>query len=194
MNEDIPMIFQKWNLLNPYKWTKFDSFCWLYNWSKKNNVPFNELEEFLANLPAGNKLCSLKHDYFIEFTHEFGLQIFENLQINITSYFLRDFTEYRGRKILKIWDFLLKLLENENYNPAIIKWLHKDQGIFVLVEPEKVSQLWGKNKGNNHMTYEKMSRAIRYCYVHKILFHLHQKYSYRFSKRILKLNFWKRNL
>ena len=37
-----------------------------------------------------------------------------------------------------------------------------EDGEFVMAEPEKVAQLWGQKKNKQNMTYEKLSRALRY--------------------------------
>ena len=59
--------------------------------------------------------------------------------------------------------FCNDLLENENFNPSIIKWLDKDKGIFKIVKPDKVAELWGlqKNRRDKKMSYEKMARGMR---------------------------------
>lgn len=35
--------------------------------------------------------------------------------------------------------------------------------MFRIVESEKLARLWGKKKNNAKMTYEKLSRAMRYA-------------------------------
>ncbi|PSN54295.1 hypothetical protein C0J52_11041 [Blattella germanica] len=44
-----------------------------------------------------------------------------------------------------------------------------DNGIFRFVHSEKVARLWGTLKENPKMTYEKLSRAMRYYYKSKVL-------------------------
>lgn len=64
-----------------------------------------------------------------------------------------------------VWQFCADLLDNDNFNPSIIKWLNKDKGIFKIVKPDKVADLWGaqKNrKSDKKMNYEKMARGMRY--------------------------------
>jgi ETS factor family protein len=60
-----------------------------------------------------------------------------------------------------LWKFIVELLGDERYNPSHICWEDQDQGIFRLVQSEKVAQMWGMKKNNKNMTYEKLSRAMR---------------------------------
>lgn len=73
----------------------------------------------------------------------------------------------RQKKIKRcphVWQFCSDLLENENYNPSIIKWLNKEKGIFKIVKPDQVATLWGAQKNrktDKKMNYEKMARGMR---------------------------------
>ncbi|ELT91496.1 hypothetical protein CAPTEDRAFT_222052 [Capitella teleta] len=62
-----------------------------------------------------------------------------------------------------LWKFLRDRLLDDSCNPRIIKWEDKSNGIFRIVSSAEVSRLWGEQKKNNRMNYEKMSRAIRFC-------------------------------
>jgi ETS translocation variant 6/7 len=56
------------------------------------------------------------------------------------------------------------LLDNDKYNPSIIKWLNKEKGIFKIVKPDLVAELWGAQKNrktDKKMNYEKMARGMR---------------------------------
>jgi hypothetical protein len=67
------------------------------------------------------------------------------------------------RNAPRIWQFCYELLENETYNPLVIKWINKEEGIFEITKPDQVAELWGlQKKRKNKMTYEGMSRGIRY--------------------------------
>ena len=64
-----------------------------------------------------------------------------------------------------MWQFCSDLLDNDNYNPFIIKWLNKEKGIFKIVKPDQVATLWGAQKNrktDKKMNYEKMARGMRY--------------------------------
>lgn len=41
------------------------------------------------------------------------------------------------------------------------RWEDELEGVFRIVESEKLARLWGEKKNNQKMTYEKLSRAMR---------------------------------
>ncbi|EEB15437.1 conserved hypothetical protein [Pediculus humanus corporis] len=63
---------------------------------------------------------------------------------------------------IQLWQFLLELL-TDKYHRDVIQWV-TDDGEFKLNNPEMVAQLWGQRKNKPAMTYEKLSRALRYYY------------------------------
>ncbi|ESO91768.1 hypothetical protein LOTGIDRAFT_121836, partial [Lottia gigantea] len=64
-----------------------------------------------------------------------------------------------------LWEFIRDLLKDPNYSGRIIKWEDKSSGIFRIVKSSEVADLWGQKKKNKRiMTYEKMSRSLRYGY------------------------------
>ncbi|KAM3935422.1 transcription factor ETV7-like isoform 1-T1 [Leptodactylus fuscus] len=62
-----------------------------------------------------------------------------------------------------LWDYLHKLLDDKRYN-SCIRWEDKELKIFRVVDPNKLATFWGNHKNRPHMTYEKMSRALRQYY------------------------------
>ncbi|KAM5319486.1 ETS homologous factor isoform 3-T3 [Glossophaga mutica] len=68
-----------------------------------------------------------------------------------------------------LWEFIRDILLNPERNPGLIKWEDRSEGIFRFLKSEAVAQLWGKKKNNSSMTYEKLSRAMRYYYKREIL-------------------------
>lgn len=42
------------------------------------------------------------------------------------------------------------------------RWEDPIEGVFRIVESEKLARLWGEKKNNQKMTYEKLSRAMRF--------------------------------
>ncbi|KAM4619049.1 ETS homologous factor isoform 1-T2 [Polymixia lowei] len=68
-----------------------------------------------------------------------------------------------------LWEFIRDILLNPERNPGLIKWEDRTEGIFRFLKSEAVAQLWGKKKNNSSMTYEKLSRAMRYYYKREIL-------------------------
>ena len=81
---------------------------------------------------------------------------------------------------IQLWQFLLELLQDEQYS-NIIAWVGSDWE-FKLLDPETVSMLWGIRKRKPSMNYDKLSRAIRYYYDKKIMNKVHGKrYVYKFN-------------
>ncbi|KAA0724579.1 ETS -like proteinous factor [Triplophysa tibetana] len=68
-----------------------------------------------------------------------------------------------------LWEFIRDILLYPERNPGLIKWEDRSDGVFRFLKSEAVAQLWGKKKNNSSMTYEKLSRAMRYYYKREIL-------------------------
>ncbi|XP_053140872.1 ETS homologous factor isoform X5 [Hemicordylus capensis] len=68
-----------------------------------------------------------------------------------------------------LWEFIRDILLHPEKNPGLIKWEDRTEGVFRFLKSEAVAQLWGKKKNNSSMTYEKLSRAMRYYYKREIL-------------------------
>ncbi|KAM8938891.1 ETS homologous factor isoform 2-T2 [Pelodytes ibericus] len=68
-----------------------------------------------------------------------------------------------------LWEFIRDILLTPEKNPGLIKWEDRSEGVFRFLKSEAVAQLWGRKKNNNSMTYEKLSRAMRYYYKREIL-------------------------
>lgn len=62
-----------------------------------------------------------------------------------------------------LWEFVRDLLKDPRFNPSLLKWEDKEEGVFKFVQSEAVAQMWGRKKNNPGMTYEKLSRAMRFC-------------------------------
>lgn len=72
----------------------------------------------------------------------------------------------RGRKPGQrnhLWEFIRDLLKDPKFNPLMLRWEEKETGVFRFVQSEAVAQMWGRKKNNPGMTYEKLSRAMRFC-------------------------------
>lgn len=68
-----------------------------------------------------------------------------------------------------LWEFIRDILLHPERNPGLIKWEDRREGVFRFLKSDAVAQLWGKKKNNSSMTYEKLSRAMRYYYKREIL-------------------------
>lgn len=69
-----------------------------------------------------------------------------------------------GQRNSRLWEFIRDLLLDSKTCPSLLKWENVDEGVFRFVNSEKVARLWGERKCNPRMTYEKLSRAMRYYY------------------------------
>ncbi|XP_077954120.1 ETS homologous factor-like isoform X1 [Gasterosteus aculeatus] len=70
---------------------------------------------------------------------------------------------------IHLWEFIRDILLNPEWNSGLIKWEDRAEGVFRFLKSDAVAQLWGKKKNNISMTYEKLSRAMRYYYKREIL-------------------------
>lgn len=68
----------------------------------------------------------------------------------------------------KLWEFIRDLLHNPETCPSLICWEDYSERKFRFVKSDDVAKRWGSRKGNTKMTYEKLSRAMRYYYKSKI--------------------------
>ncbi|XP_041471489.1 uncharacterized protein LOC121420990 [Lytechinus variegatus] len=68
-----------------------------------------------------------------------------------------------------LWEFIRDILKKDEYNPKFIRWEDREAGVFRFVNSEAVATMWGRKKNNPQMTYEKLSRAMRYYYKREIL-------------------------
>lgn len=56
---------------------------------------------------------------------------------------------------------MCKTIRDKRFNPNVIKWLNEEEGVFLIVKPKIIAQMWGDAKGNSKMNYPSMSRGIR---------------------------------
>lgn len=75
----------------------------------------------------------------------------------------------RMQRGCRLWEFIRDLLQSPLYNPSHIKWIDRSVGEFKLIKSNQIARMWGAKKNNDCMTYEKLSRAMRYYYKRKIL-------------------------
>ena len=65
-----------------------------------------------------------------------------------------------------LWKFMRALLDDAKYNPQYIRWEDQHEGVFRIVpgQSKHVARLWGLQKNNPTMTFDKLSRSLRFCY------------------------------
>ncbi|KAL3112784.1 hypothetical protein niasHT_019758 [Heterodera trifolii] len=69
----------------------------------------------------------------------------------------------------KLWEFIRDALKDPRTCPSVVRWEDPTEGVFRIVESERLAFLWGQKKNNQKMTYEKLSRAMRTYYEKQIL-------------------------
>ena len=62
-----------------------------------------------------------------------------------------------------LWEFLAELLVSSS-SSDVIRWEDQSALKFKVVDPKRLAERWGQEKGKAGMTWEKMSRAVRYYY------------------------------
>lgn len=91
--------------------------------------------------------------------------------------FYDDFIDFRGDILRRppnskncriLWEYLYLLLQDNNYS-SVIKWEDPVNMVFRIVQAEKLAALWGLQKNRLGMTYEKLSRGMRYYYPNNII-------------------------
>ena len=91
--------------------------------------------------------------------------------------FYDDYIDFRGDLLHRppnskacriLWEYLYLLLQDTNYS-SVIKWEDESQMVFRIVQAEKLAALWGLQKNRLGMTYEKLSRGMRYYYPNNII-------------------------
>lgn len=84
---------------------------------------------------------------------------------------------------LQLWQFLYALLEDKNeQHSELIEWTQNRKDLeFRLNDPETIAYWWGIIKHRANMTYERLSRSLRYYYDRGILKKMGgERYLYRF--------------
>lgn len=84
-----------------------------------------------------------------------------NRRTEFANFFPLFFLPFLDRGYGKLWEFIRDLLHNPKHCPEMIRWENVDEGVFRIVQSEKLAALWGSIKNNPRMTYEKLSRAMR---------------------------------
>ena len=114
----------------------------------------------------------------------FSIKFFSNDETFLSFFFFFIFS-FLVRKTVVLWKFLEELLDKGEEN--CVSWVSKEEGTFKFVDSKLAAKLWGQRKNKRNMTYEKLSRALRYYYDRRIMFHEEgQKLIYRFGEVVMK--------
>lgn len=72
----------------------------------------------------------------------------------------------RGQRF-SLWQFLMCLLDSSRYkeHSTGIRWVHRNCGIFHIIDSKQVATLWGQYKERrDKMTYDSLARSLRHYY------------------------------
>ncbi|XP_059150650.1 transcription factor ETV6-like isoform X2 [Physella acuta] len=67
-----------------------------------------------------------------------------------------------------LWEFIYQLLQDVKYSQYVC-WESEPEMTFRINNPTSLAEFWGHQKNRNNMTYEKLSRALRYYYKMEII-------------------------
>ncbi|XP_036612558.1 ETS-related transcription factor Elf-3 [Trichosurus vulpecula] len=124
--------------------------------------------------PTDNKLFSFPNDNFSDYK-EGGLKYGKRKRgrprkmSKETRECLESKKSKHAPRGTHLWEFIRDILIHPELNEGLMKWENRHEGVFKFLRSEAVAQLWGQKKKNNSMTYEKLSRAMRYYYKREIL-------------------------
>nr|XP_009933554.1 PREDICTED: ETS-related transcription factor Elf-5 [Opisthocomus hoazin] len=132
-------------------------------------------------------LCNMTHSLAAAvICGEYLYFILQNSRMHTLSFFTdEEETKPSNKDYLQnshLWEFVRDLLLSPEENCGILEWEDREQGIFRVVKSEALAKMWGQKKKNDSMTYEKLSRALRYYYKTGILERVDKRLVYKFGK------------
>ncbi|XP_032380539.1 ETS homologous factor isoform X3 [Etheostoma spectabile] len=194
---DVPMVMSGYTSrlwpcdTEPQFWSKYQVWEWLQqvldmHQMDVSSIPFQNFDM------DGHQLCSLSYQDFLRAAGSMGPILFQSITelkwseiYNPLNHPLTPASPNPSSPAIKrsfscqvkkhnprgthLWEFIRDILLNPERNPGLIKWEDRTEGVFRFLKSEAVAQLWGKKKNNSSMTYEKLSRAMRYYYKREIL-------------------------
>ncbi|KAK7075452.1 hypothetical protein SK128_025764 [Halocaridina rubra] len=75
----------------------------------------------------------------------------------------------------KNWEYLMRMISDEKYNPSVIRWEDEDTYTFRIVKPTVIAQIWGKRSNKPNLSYDNFARGLRYHYKTGALKAVHEK-------------------
>ena len=83
---------------------------------------------------------------------------------------------------MHLWQFLYSILQVPEKYSHLIEWTsYRKEFEFRLVEPDAIAVWWGYHKNKKNMSYDKLSRSLRYYYDKQIIRKIGgERYVYRF--------------
>ncbi|XP_063798652.1 ETS homologous factor-like [Pseudophryne corroboree] len=89
----------------------------------------------------------------------------------------------RTKHSVHLWEFVRDLLLSPQKNQEAVRWENRKEGTFRVIRSDMFAQLWGEQKKNKCMNYEKLSRALRHYYKSGILERVDGRLTYKFGKK-----------
>ncbi|KAI4477726.1 hypothetical protein M0804_012554 [Polistes exclamans] len=163
-------------------WCKQETISWLMSAASSIGLPYRSIQQSLA--VSGEELAAMTRNDFLFHDPIYGDKLYCHLHSQRVSNSLPPFEAIHshseddmaqmsssGISVTgqgKLWEFIRDLLRNRETCPSLICWEDYSQAKFRFVKSDEVAKRWGSRKGNTKMTYEKLSRAMRYYYKSKI--------------------------
>ncbi|XP_052639709.1 ETS-related transcription factor Elf-5 isoform X2 [Harpia harpyja] len=177
-----------WMSIHPEYWSKHNVCEWLQFCCDQYKLDANCISFSRFNI-NGLQLCNMTQEEFLEAAGIYGEYLYFILQ-NIRMHGISFFTDAEETKLSNkdylqnshLWEFVRDLLLSPEKNGGILEWEDRGQGIFRVVKSEALAKMWGQKKKNDRMTYEKLSRALRYYYKTGILERVDRRLVYKFGK------------
>uniref|UniRef100_A0A3Q3WJE2 Uncharacterized protein n=1 Tax=Mola mola TaxID=94237 RepID=A0A3Q3WJE2_MOLML len=191
----LPHSVQWYRQINPQLWTTENVLEWISGHVESNKLDASTLSLACCAMD-GHTLCQMTRDHMIEvFGLQLGPHLYQSLQEYNTKYGkplskhltiklqMFDLDVYVHASIYlahcallfaaprgtHLWEFIRDILIYPEKNQGLMKWEDRREGVFKFLKSEAVAQMWGQKKKNSSMTYEKLSRAMRYYYKREIL-------------------------
>ncbi|KAM4703050.1 ETS homologous factor-like [Rhinophrynus dorsalis] len=89
----------------------------------------------------------------------------------------------RNGQNIHLWEFVRDLLLSPQENQEAVRWENRKEGTFRVIRSDTFAQLWGEQKNNKCMNYEKLSRALRHYYKSGILERVDGRLTYKFGRK-----------
>ncbi|KAJ7344613.1 hypothetical protein JRQ81_000563 [Phrynocephalus forsythii] len=177
-----------WTSIYPEYWTRHNVCEWLQFCCDQYKLDANYISFSHFNI-SGQQLCCMTQEDFLNaagICGEYLFFILQNIKAHGISFFQdNEDTKAPGQDCLQsshLWEFVRDLLLSPEENCGILEWEDIDQGIFRVIKSDALAKMWGQRKKNDRMTYEKLSRALRYYYKTGILERVDRRLVYKFGK------------
>lgn len=72
----------------------------------------------------------------------------------------------------KLWKYLICLLRDPTTNPSLITWENKAKGVFRLVRPKVIAQMWDRRiakYANERLTCDNFARGLQHQHITGVL-------------------------